>query len=61
MAIESVNDPNPLFRAGMSLADVFGELEVGGFFRFGLAGDAEEVLGFGNDEKVGVLVKDFNA
>ena len=45
----------------MSLPDIFGQLEVGGFFRFGLTGDAEEVLGFGNDEKVGVFVKDFNS
>lgn len=45
----------------MSLPDIFGQLEVGGFFWFGLTGDAEEVLGFGNDEKVGVLVKDFDA
>ena len=45
----------------MSLPDIFGQLEVGGFFWFGLTGDAEEVLGFGNDEKVGVFVKDFNS
>ena len=41
----------------MSLADVFGQLEVGGFFRFGLTGDAEEVLRFGNDEEVRVFVR----
>jgi len=45
----------------MSLPDIFGQLEVGGFFRFGLTGDAEEVLRFGNDEEVGVFVKDFDA
>ena len=61
LAIEAVNDPNSLFGSGMSLANVLGELEVGGFFRFGLTGDAEEVLGFGNDKEMGVLIKDFNA
>ena len=39
----------------MSLPDIFGQLKIGGFFRFGLTGDAEEVLRFGNDEEVRVF------
>lgn len=30
-SIETVDNPDPLFGAGMSLANVFGQLEVGGF------------------------------
>ena len=44
----------------MSLADVFGELEVGGFFRFRLTGDAEQIFRFRDDEEVGVFKKDLN-
>lgn len=36
-------------------------MKVGGFFGFGFAGDAEKVFGLGNDEKMGVFVKDFNS
>jgi len=44
--IETVDNPDPLFGAGMSLPDILGKLEVGGFFRLSLTGDAEEVFGF---------------
>ncbi len=45
----------------MSLPDIFGKLEVRGLLGFRLTGDTQQVLGFRNDEKVGVLVKDFNS
>jgi len=44
----------------MSLADVFRELEVGGFFRFRLTGDAEKIFRFRDDEEVGVFKKYLN-
>jgi len=45
----------------MSLPDIFGKLEVRGLLGLRLTGDTQQVLGFGNDEEVGVLVKDFNS
>ena len=45
----------------MSLPDIFGKLEVRGLLGLRLTGDTQQVLGFGNDEEVGVFVKDFNA
>ena len=45
----------------MSLADVFGELEVGGFFRFRLTGDAKQIFRFRDDKEVGVFKKDLNS
>jgi len=41
-----VDNPDSLFGAGMSLPDILGKLEVGGFFRLSLTGNAEEVFGF---------------
>ena len=45
-SIETVDNPDPLLGAGMSLPDIFGKLEVGGFFRLSLTGDAEKIFGF---------------
>jgi len=45
-SIETVNNPDPLFGAGMSLPDIFGKLEVCCFFRLSLTGDAEKIFGF---------------
>ena len=45
----------------MRLPKVFVELEVGGFFRLGLAGNAQQILGFGDDEEMGVLVEDLDS
>ena len=56
-----MHDPDSLFRAGMSLPDIFGQLKIGGFFRFSLTGDAEQILRLRNDEKVGIFKKDLNS
>ena len=45
-SIETVDNPDPLFGAGMSLPDIFGKLEVCCFFRLSLTGDAEKIFGF---------------
>ena len=45
----------------MSLPDIFGKLKVRGLLGFCLTGDTQQVLGFRNDEEVGVFVKDFNS
>ena len=45
----------------MSLPDIFGKLEVRGLLGLRLTGDTQQVLGFGNNEEVGVFVKDFNS
>lgn len=55
-----MDDPDAFFGVGMGLAQVVGELKVGGFFGFGFAGDTEEVGGFLNDEEGGVFEEYFD-
>lgn len=59
-AVQSMDDPDAFFGAGMGLPKVVGELKVGGFFGFGFAGDTEEVGGFLDDEEGGVFEEYFD-
>ena len=54
-AIESVNDPDTFF------GSIIGELEIGGFFGFGFAGNTKEVGGLLDDKEGGVLEEYFYA
>ena len=60
-AVESMDDPDAFFGPGLRLTEIIGELEVGGFFGLGLAGDTEEIGRFFDDEERGVLEKYLNA
>ena len=60
-AIESVNDPDTFFGSGVRLTEIISELEIGGFFGFGFAGDAQEVGGLLDDEERGVFEEYLNA
>ncbi len=54
-AVEPMNDPDAFFGSGVRLTEIIGELEVGGFFGFGFAGDTEEVGGLFDDEEGGIF------
>ena len=56
-----MDDPNPGAGERIATADIIGQQEIGGFFLFGLAGDAEEIFRFIDDEKRGVLEEDLHA
>ena len=55
-----MNDPDAFFGSGVRLTEIIGELEVGGFFWLGLAGDAQEVGGLLDDEERGVFEEYLN-
>ena len=56
-----MDDPDAFFGPGVRLTKILCELEVGGFFWLGLAGDAQEVGGLLDDEERGVFEEYLNA
>ena len=56
-----MDDPDAFFGPGVRLTKILCELEVGGVFWLGLAGDAQEVGGLLDDEERGVFEEYLNA
>ena len=59
-AVEPMDDPDAFFGSSVRLTEIIGELEVGGFFGFGFAGDTEEVGRLLDDEERVVLEEYLN-
>ena len=54
--VETMDDPDAFTGFLLALTEVVGELKIRGFFLLRLARDAEEIIGFVDDDDVGVFV-----